>query len=48
MENLNLDYYTEDLVKDRIKALRKTTNKNILVLFWLGIIDLDKFIKFII
>jgi hypothetical protein len=31
-----------------LKALRKTTEKNILGLFWLGIIDLDKFIGFII
>ncbi len=48
LEESGLDIYTQDLVQKRLKALRKTTFKNILGLFWLGIIDLDKFIGFII
>ena len=48
LENRGLDIFTEDLVHKRLKALRKTTEKNILGLIWLGIIDLDKFISFII
>ena len=47
IEKFKIDAYIKDLIKDRLKALRKTTHKNIVVMIWLGIIDLEKLIEFI-
>jgi uncharacterized protein YfeS len=44
LKDLELDIYTEELIKKRIETLKKNTETNIFVLIWLGIIDLDIFI----
>jgi|LauGreDrversion4_2_1035121.scaffolds.fasta_scaffold23166_3 hypothetical protein len=48
IKKLKLDYETEDLVYQKLEALRITTHDNIIVMFWLGVIDIKKLIKFII
>jgi len=37
-----------DLIEDRFTQLRDNTESNIIVLLWLGIIDIKKLIRFII
>ena len=34
IEKLKIDTYIKNLIKDRLKALRKTTHKNINVMIW--------------
>ena len=41
------DSEMREIVKDRFKKLREITSWNILVMFWLGIFDLEKYIDYI-
>ncbi len=44
--HLNQNSY--NLVKEKLDILLEQTNDNIVILFWLGIIDLRKFVDFIV
>ena len=39
---------TRDLIEDRFTQLREITEGNVIVLLWLGIIDIQKLIRFMI
>lgn len=45
---IQYDSTIKELIKERLKQLREQTKWNILVLFWLGILDLPRFCEFIL
>ena len=40
--------HIRDLIEDNFKLLQKNTDRNVIVLLWLGIIDIRKLIRFMI